>query len=335
MSGVQIRTVARDEDGMRLDRWFKVHFPQLTHGALQKLLRTGQIRLDGARAKSADRVVSGQSVRVPPIPAAVTEKRERDRVRMSAADEAMLKGIVIHRDELVLALNKPAGLAVQGGTKTERHLDGMLDALTFEAAERPRLVHRLDRDTSGVLVLGRTRDAANRLAKVFKSRDAMKVYWAIVRGVPKPWRATIDLPLKKTGHAGDQRVVPADPDDEEGQHAVTDYAVLAHAGQRAAFVALSPRTGRTHQLRAHMAAIGHPLLGDFKYGGEEAQFVEEIAPVLHLHARALSLPHPAGGRLRLVAEVPKHMRDSLRYLGFDEPAGDPFEAFAELMAARK
>lgn len=321
---------------MRLDRWFKVHFPKLTHGVLEKLLRTGQVRLDGARAKANDRIIAGQMVRVPPIPAASSpvEGRFRPQQRISAADEAMLKNIVIHHDDQVLALNKPAGLAVQGGTKTERHLDGMLDALTFDAVDRPRLVHRLDRDTSGVLVLGRTRDAANKLAKAFKSRDAMKVYWAIVRGVPKPWRATIDLPLKKAGHAGDQRVVVAERGDEEGQHAITDYAVLANAGQRAAFIALSPRTGRTHQLRAHMAAIGHPILGDFKYGGEEAQFADETAPMLHLHARALSLPHPAKGRLRLMAETPKHMRDSLRYLGFEEPSDDPFEAFAELLAAK-
>ncbi|WP_205042214.1 RluA family pseudouridine synthase [Rhodoligotrophos defluvii] len=326
MSGVVVKTVAPAEDGMRLDRWFKAHYPALGHGALQKLLRTGQVRLDGARAKPGDRVSEGQAVRVPPLPDAGPEPKRSD---VSERDARWLQSLVIHRDADVLALNKPAGLAVQGGSKTERHLDGMLDALVLDGRERPRLVHRLDRDTSGVLLLARTRSAATALAHSFKSRDALKVYWALVRGVPKPRAGTINLPLKKIGHAGDQRVVGANAHDEEAQGAITDYIVLANAGRRAAFVALSPRTGRTHQLRAHMAAIGHPILGDRKYGGEDASLSDELDPLLHLHARGITLAHPRKGRLRVLADLPQHMRRSLDYLGFDVPSDDPFQIFEE------
>ncbi|WP_342642029.1 RluA family pseudouridine synthase [Rhodoligotrophos ferricapiens] len=327
MSGVEIKTINPAEDGMRLDRWFKEHYPALGHGALQKLLRTGQVRIDGSRAKAGDRVSAGQSVRVPPLP---DHAPSRPKPRVSDNDAKWLQSLIIHRDEDVLALNKPTGLAVQGGTKTERHLDGMLDALILDAAERPRLVHRLDRDTSGVLLLARNRQAAMTLAQSFKSREALKVYWAIVRGVPKPWAGTINLPLKKVGHAGDQRVAPAERGDEAGQHAVTDYMVLAHAGKRAAFVALSPRTGRTHQLRAHMAALGHPIIGDRKYGGEEALLGDEIDPMLHLHARGLAMEHPRKGRLRIIAQPSDHFRRSMSYLGFTEPKDDPFAPFAEI-----
>lgn len=311
---------------MRLDRWFKAHYPELNHGALEKLLRKGQVRLDGSRAKAADRIAKGQAVRVPPLTQAPANKASP---KIRPEDIRLLQSLVIHRDPEVLALNKPSGLAVQGGTKTERHIDGMLDALVFDAEERPRLVHRLDRDTSGILLLARNRTAAAALGRSFKSREALKVYWAFVRGVPRPHSGTIDAALKKAGRAGDQRVEVSDPEDEEAQNAVTDYTVLAHAGQRAAFVALSPRTGRTHQLRAHMAAIGHPILGDRKYGGEDAFISDDLDPVLHLHARGLTLPHPRRGGLRLIAEPPAHMCKALRYFDFEPGAEDPFKVFAE------
>lgn len=312
---------------MRLDRWFKARYPALGHGALQKLLRTGQVRLDGARAKPGARVEAGQSVRVPPLG---LEEAPRERRGVSQRDAEMVRGLVIHRDASVIALNKPAGLAVQGGTKTERHLDAMLDALAF-GGERPRLVHRLDRDTSGVLVLARTRKAAAALGRAFKSRDTVKVYWALVRGVPKPRAGHIELALKKAGRAGEQRVVPADFREEGAQAARTDYRVVAQAGMKASWVAMRPLTGRTHQLRAHMAAIGHPILGDGKYGGEAAFIADDLAARMHLHARALRLPHPDGGQLELVADLAGHMRDSFAYFGFsaaDEP--DPFEAFGDV-----
>lgn len=327
MSGVQIRTISPAEDGMRLDRWFKTHYPALSHGNLQKLLRTGQVRVDGARAKAADRVAKGQSVRVPPLADTPVARKPTP---VSEDDARALRDMLIHQDADVLALNKPAGLAVQGGTKTERHLDGMLDALALDAGERPRLVHRLDRDTSGVLLLARHRQAAAALSHTFKSRNALKVYWAIIRGVPKPRAGTINMALKKTGRAGDQRMVAAHRHEEGAQNAVTDYTVLAHAGQRASFVALSPRTGRTHQLRVHMAELGHPILGDRKYGGEDALFSDDLAPALHLHARGLIMPHPAGRSLRVIAPLPRHMKESLAYLGFDEPQEDPFEIFEVL-----
>ena len=225
----------------------------------------------------------------------------------------------------MIVLNKPAGLAVQGGTKTARHLDAMLDALAF-GAERPRLVHRLDRDTGGVLVLARNRQAASALGSSFKSRNVVKVYWALVRGVPKPHRGRIDLPLKPLGHGGSRRMAPARLDNTDAQDALTHYRVIATAGVKVAWVALYPKTGRKHQLRAHMSAIGHPVVGDGKYGGQSAFIAEDLARRVHLHARALRIPHPAGGTLEVAAELCDHMRESFAYLGFlPEDAPDPFD----------
>lgn len=324
MSGVETREVGPGETGMRLDRWFRVHFPDLGHGRLQKLLRTGQVRIDGARAKANARLEAGQVVRVPPLGEA-GQPRSHGVHPVTEKDAAWVRSLVLYRDSGLLVLNKPAGLAVQGGTRTERHLDGLLDALVFEAAERPRLIHRLDRDTSGVIALARTRAAATELGRAFKTHDVRKVYWALVIGVPRPARGTIDLALVKAGRQGDQRVRPVDEEDEGGQGAVTHYATIAVAGTRVAWLALLPVTGRTHQLRAHLAAIGHPIVGDGKYGSRDHHPGTEIDRKLHLHARSLSLPRPGGGMLTVEAPLPEHMARSWAFFGFDEhEAVDPF-----------
>ncbi|MBV9523356.1 MAG: RluA family pseudouridine synthase [Alphaproteobacteria bacterium] len=325
MSIVQIIPVAAEDGDIRLDRWFKRHFPALGHGRLEKLLRTGQVRIDGKRARAGDRVAAGQSVRVPPLGTASGAPDEAAPRPMRERDAAAIRAAVLHRDDDVIAIDKPAGLAVQGGTGTTRHLDAMLDALRFEAAERPRLVHRLDKDTSGVLLLARSASAAAKLAAAFRDKAARKTYWALVVGVPRPDRGRIDLPLaKQPGTAGEKMTPGAD-----GSAAVTYYAVVEEAGTKAAFLALMPITGRTHQLRAHCAAIGTPILGDGKYGGAGAHLAGVPgARALHLHARSIALPHPQGGTLRVEAPLPPHMRSTWRFFGFPQSDGDPFAALA-------
>jgi len=324
MSGVETRTVAEDEADLRLDRWFRRHFPTLTHGRLEKLLRTGQVRIDGKRAKANARLEPGQVLRLPPgidapppdAPAVAA------RAPVSAADARFVQGLVIHRDDQVIVLNKPAGLAVQGGSGTPRHLDGMLDALRFDAADRPRLVHRLDRDTSGVLVLGRSASAAARLAEAFRHKTARKIYWGLTVGAAKVARGRIDLRMAKRDGPEGERARP----DEEGQEATTLYAVIERAGKRAAWIALWPLTGRTHQLRVHCAyGLTTPILGDAKYGGGATLPGAPLEDRLHLHARAIVLPHPAGGELAVTAPLPPHMRAAWDFFGFDaEGADDPF-----------
>ncbi len=319
---VQTLTVAEDEADIRLDRWFRRRFPELTHGRLEKLLRTGQVRVDGARAKSSARLAAGQAIRVPPLGEAPRPAAPAPRPP-SAEDAAWVQGLVLHRDDHVIAIDKPAGLATQGGTGTTRHLDALLDALRFGAAERPRLVHRLDRDTSGVLLLARSARAAAFLARAFQARETQKTYWAIVVGVPRPERGRIDLALAKHGGPKGERV---EPDAEEGRRAVTDYAVVERAGNRAAWLALRPHTGRTHQLRVHCAALGTPVLGDGKYGGKDAEIPGVVAARrLHLHAREIVIAHPAGGRLAVAAPLPDFMRETWRFLGFETSLrADPF-----------
>lgn len=326
MAGVQLLEVKSDEADIRLDRWFSRRFPGLTHGKLQKLLRTGQVRVDGGRAKSGQRLEAGQTVRVPPLDDGVTIAREaplpKPKISTEEADE--LRARVLYRDDDVLVLDKPAGLATQGGTGTTKHLDGMLDALRFGAKERPRLVHRLDRDTSGVLLLARSAASAKRLAEAFRSRDALKIYWAFVVGVPQPYSGTIDQPLSKKVGPGGERVAAAADD---GESAVTYYAIVEAMGRNAAWVALMPLTGRTHQLRVHMALLGTPILGDGKYGGAAA-FLPDLAGArqVHLHAREIRLPHPSGqGLLRAVAPLPPHMAATWKYFDLDpNDDGDPF-----------
>ena len=312
-----MRAVAADEAGLRLDRWFRRHYPALGHGALQKLLRTGQVRVDGRRAEANDRIAAGQAIRLPPGVTASIPPDTAAKPALSERDAADMQRMVIHRDDLVIMLNKPPGLAVQGGTGTGRHVDGMLDALRFGREERPRLVHRLDKDTSGVLLIARTSTAAKRLGEAFRDRETEKLYWAVVVGVPERAEGAIDLPLaKQPGVRGDRELVQVDR--EEGQKALTHFKVLDRAGTRASLLALWPRTGRTHQLRVHCAAIGCPILGDAKYGGEAA-LLSAVADAgrLHLHARRLSLPHPSGkGQLSVEAEVPPHFRRTVDAFGF-------------------
>jgi 23S rRNA pseudouridine955/2504/2580 synthase len=325
MGQVQSIAVAAADAEIRLDRWFKRHFPELPHGKLEQLLRTGQIRLDGKRVAARDRVAAGQIVRVPPLPAATPRPPAARPAEPDARDLKMIQSRVLHRDDDVIVIDKPQGLAVQGGTNTERHLDGLLDALKFGSEERPRLVHRLDKDTSGVLVLARHARAASALAAAFRSKAARKIYWAAVVGVPEPRQGRIDRRLAKLAGRLGERVVP----DDDGKRAVTYYRTVAHAGDRVAWLALEPVTGRTHQLRAHCAAIGTPILGDGKYGGAATH----VAGVpgnrrLHLHARALAIPHPAGGTLVVMAPLPPHMRETWDFFGFED--GQERDVFADL-----
>ena len=315
MGNVATIEVSAEEAGLRLDRWFRRRYPELGHARLSKLVRTGQVRVDGARAKTGSRVEAGQRVRVPPLGASAVPRR-RPHPPAPAAAAADLRARVLYRDDAVIVLDKPPGLAVQGGTGTVRHLDAMLDALTFDGSERPRLTHRLDKDTSGVLVLGRTARGAAALAAAFRRKEVHKLYWALVVGVPKPRVGRIALSLaKRAGSGGGERVV-ADP---SGRAALTEYRVIEAAGKRAAWLALTPRTGRTHQLRAHCATLGTPILGDRKYGGASAVLPgTAAAPGLNLHARAIEFPRPDGkGDLRVVAPLPEHMRETWRRLGFD------------------
>lgn len=313
---VQLRAVADADAGLRLDRWFQRHFPDLSHGALQKLLRTGQVRVDGKRVESGDRLTPGQSIRLPPGVTASPPPKPKPVASVSSRDAADIQAMVIQRDDHVIVLNKPPGLAVQGGSGTEKHVDGMLDALRFGYEERPRLVHRLDKDTSGLMLIARTGQAAKRLAESFRDRETEKLYWAVVVGVPPRREGTIDLPLAKRPGARDRELMQVDH--EAGQRALTNFRELDRAGRRAALLALWPRTGRTHQLRVHCTEMGCPILGDRKYGGDEALLAAVAdARRLHLHARRIALPHPSGrGELKAEAELPPHFRRTVEALGF-------------------
>jgi 23S rRNA pseudouridine955/2504/2580 synthase len=326
MSIREVRTlaVAVGEDGVRLDRWLKRRWPHLNHIQIQKLARSGQIRVDGARVKPEVRLTAGAQVRIPPLPDA-PEPGDKRETSLTQRDIAYAKSLVLYEDEEVLALNKPSGLAVQGGTKTTKHVDRLLGAWG-EGLERPRLVHRLDRDTSGVLLLGKSPSAAARLAGAFAKRRAKKTYWAIVVGNPKPEQGVIDLHLVKKGVGDRELVVPADPKEFGAEPAETEYVTISRAGHRAAWMALRPHTGRTHQLRAHMKAIGYPILGDPKYGNESSAPLSEGLKLL-LHARRIELPHPSRGTLMIEAPLSREMRAGFERFGFDEheAEADPFE----------
>jgi 23S rRNA pseudouridine955/2504/2580 synthase len=314
--------VGEDDDGIRLDRWFKRHMPDASFNTVSRWARTGQLRLDGKRVAPGDRIEAGQVLRVPPLdqPEPDTKpKAKRERPPLSDEDIEFTRSLVIHRDPAAIVVNKPPGLATQGGTRTERHLDGLLDALQFEAEGRPKLVHRLDKDTSGALVLARSARAAAFFAKSFSSRTARKVYWAIIAGVPSIEDGMIELPIaKQPGTGGEKMYV----DEKEGLPARTRYRVIERAGNRAAFVELQPLTGRTHQLRVHMAAIGHPIVGDGKYGGPDAFLTGGVSRKMHLHARRIRIDHPDGGQIDQRAELPRHFAESLEHLGFDPALGD-------------
>ncbi len=308
-------TVSEDEAGIRLDRYFRRHYPHLTQGALQKLCRTGQIRVEGKRVEASTRLEPGQSVRVPPIPMAAKPSRDVPR----PLDDKLVREIqrmVVYQDKHLIVLNKPSGLAVQGGPGITRHVDMMLDGLRENPEDpRPRLVHRIDRDTSGLLLLARTPGVAAKLAASFRGRDVKKTYWAVVVGRPDPLSGEIDQPLARLGVGPGAITVAADRKDEDAQSARTVYEVLDSAARKFSWLGLSPLTGRTHQLRVHCESLGTPILGDPKYGGATAH-PSGFTDQLHLHARELDMPHPAGGRLVVSAELPPHMRETFRALGF-------------------
>lgn len=319
----EVRTLYVDngEDGVRVDRWFKRRWPHLNHIQLNKLFRSGQVRVDGSRVKADTKLAAGSQVRVPPLPDAPDPDAKQE---LSKRDIAFAKSLVLYEDEEVLALNKPAGLAVQGGTKTTHHIDKLLSAWG-EGVNRPKLVHRLDRDTSGVLLLGKTPAAAARLSGSFAKRKAQKTYWAIVQGNPHPTEGVIELHLAKRGVGDRELVVPAEPKDQDAQPAETEFVSISRAGPRVTWMALRPHTGRTHQLRAHMKAIGHPILGDPKYSDEKSTQLSEGLK-LQLHARSVMLPHPSVGMLFIEAPISPELKAGFAKFGFseDEADQDPF-----------
>ncbi len=316
----EVRNIAVDpgEDGVRLDRWFRRRWPHVSQIQIQKMARSGQIRVDGGRAKPDQRLTAGAMIRVPPLPDA---PKPGDKPGLDPRDIAYAKSLVIYEDEEVLVINKPSGLAVQGGTKTTKHVDRLLSAWG-EGLERPRLVHRLDRDTSGVLVLGKTPGAAAKLSGAFARRRAEKTYWALVLGNPKPSEGVMELHLVKKGVGDREMVVPADPKDPNADPAETEFVTVSRAAHRVAWMALRPHTGRTHQLRAHMLAMGHPILGDPKYKTDASAELSGSLK-LQLHARRLTLPHPSRGTLILEAPISKELKEGFNRFGFDEHEADP------------
>ncbi|MFB2533259.1 RluA family pseudouridine synthase [Paracoccus sp. p4-l81] len=336
---VQMIRVTEDEGEQRLDRWLKRKFPQLTQGAVEKLCRTGQVRVDGGRVKASDRVAPGAEVRVPPLPDAPPPKAEP---RIDRSDEAMIQAAVLWKDQHIIALNKPAGLPSQGGSgQGLRHVDGLTGALMFGYKERPKLVHRLDKDTSGVLLLARTDRVARALSEAFRSRSTRKIYWAAVAGLPSPRKGTLRWGIQRAPGRDAEKMIaihPAKMDQHpDAKRATTDYAVIDALGTRAAWVGLVPITGRTHQLRVHMAELGHPIVGDGKYGGSGqvnmgdgwgAQLGGEISRKLHLHARQISFDHPiTKDRITITAPLPDHMARTWKTVGWHENDApiDPFE----------
>ncbi|MEO8302170.1 MAG: RluA family pseudouridine synthase [Rhizomicrobium sp.] len=325
----ELRTIDADDDGIRVDRWFKRHYPHVTHALLDKLLRKGEIRLDGKRTKSADRIAVGQAMRLPPQ--VVHAKDERPEKPKADPQKPMgsLADRILYMDKQVIVIDKPAGLATQGGSGLTKHVDGMLDSLKFEKPIRPKLVHRLDRDTSGVLLVARTAQTASGLSASLALRDTSKVYWALTRGVPKQKNGVVKGALAKEGghgpHGRDERMAMADESEEGAKFALTEYAVMATAGSEFAWVAARPITGRTHQIRVHLASLGTPIVGDFKYGGADSRGRGAIADKLHLHARSIDIGRPDGGRLQVTAPLSPHMVKSWELLGFDpNDKRDPF-----------
>ena len=319
---VETVAVTADEAGMRVDRFLEARFPSLSFSHIQRVIRKGELRVNGKRADAKDRLEEGQSVRIPPLRLDLPKTTE-----LSAAEEktrAFLRSITLYEDDDVLVLNKPMGLSVQGGSGTTRHLDGMLDVMRDKSGQRPRLVHRLDKDTAGCLLVAKTRFAASSLAKTFRSREARKIYWALVAGVPKPQQGRISTFLAKDEREDEFVMRIARHGEEGASHAVTYYAVVETSAQQLAWLSLKPVTGRTHQLRAHLAHIGHPIVGDAKYFNRENWSLPGgIQNRLHLLARRIAVPHPRGGLIDLTAPLPPHMVQSWNLLGLDVKRYDP------------
>jgi 23S rRNA pseudouridine955/2504/2580 synthase len=319
MSEVKRHAVSAEEDGMRLDRWFKVHFPQVTFAYLNKLTRTGQVRVGAGRCKTSSRLKSGDDIRVPPLAfdTRPADAPKADVKPLTREERKLFDSMVLHEDKDIYVLNKPSGFAVQGGSKTFQHLDGLLMGLGAELGERPLLVHRLDRDTSGVIVVAKRRAVASALGKLFATRNVQKTYWAVVKGLPQPQQGKIDVALiKAKGVDGDRMRASREGEEDDEQHAVTQYAVIDKASKVAAWLSLKPVTGRQHQLRAHAAHIGTPILGDNKYGGDK-DLPDGVANQLHLHARRIVFPHPRSGNVEVTAPLPEHMMQTFQVFGFD------------------
>ncbi|PYG30338.1 RluA family pseudouridine synthase [Pelagimonas varians] len=344
MSRVQTITVAQGDGDQRLDRWFKRNFPHVAQGRIEKMCRKGDLRVDGGRVKASTRLEVGQQVRIPPLPepGQIVSQPKTD---ISSKDAEMIQSCVLWKDDHIIAINKPPGLASQGGSKTTRHVDGLSEALRFGSEEKPRLVHRLDKDTSGVLLLARSREVAKGLTDAIRHKETRKIYWALVGGVPVPYLGEIRYGLVKAPghgpHGEGEKMVAVHPRDMNStpdvKRAHTLYATLYRVASRAAWVAMEPITGRTHQLRAHMAEIGHPIIGDGKYGGSGqenlgdgwgAQLGGLISRKLHLHSRSMTFIHPMTRKeITVTAPLPEHMAQSWDTLGWSEDlaADDPFE----------
>jgi 23S rRNA pseudouridine955/2504/2580 synthase len=319
MNEVKRHVVSAEEAGMRLDRWFKVHFPQVTFAYLNKLTRTGQVRVGGARAKTNTRLEADQEIRVPPLAfdTRPADTPKADVKPLTPQERRLFDSMVLFEDRDIFVLDKPSGLAVQGGSKTHHHLDGLLMGLGAELGERPLLVHRLDRDTSGIIVIAKRRSIAAALGKLFATRAVKKTYWAVVKGVPKPAQGRIEVALiKAKGPEGDRMRASREGEEEDEQRAVTFYSVVGKAPPVAAWVSLKPVTGRQHQLRAHMAHIGTLIIGDEKYGGLD-DMPEGMDRKLHLHARRIIFPHPREGTIDITAPLPDHMLKSFALFDFD------------------
>ncbi|MBK3745794.1 RluA family pseudouridine synthase [Paraburkholderia aspalathi] len=320
MALVEQKTVDAAEAEMRLDRWFKVHFPGLGFGHLQKLLRSGQIRVNGGRAKSDSRLQAGQVVRIPPL--GVDQKASGPLTNNTIRhqdDGDVLRQMLIYEDPKVYVFNKPAGLAVQGGSGLVRHVDGMLEAWRNKRGEKPRLVHRLDRDTSGVLVVARTRGAAQALTASFRERDTKKTYWALVKGVPRKRDDKISTWLVRESTPDGDRMRVCEHGEPDSDHAVSYYKIIEKMGNGLTWLEMEPYTGRTHQLRVHAAHIGHPIIGDPKYfeADQNWEFPGGLQNKLHLHARRIRIPNPSGGTIDVTAPLPPHMIQTWNLLGFD------------------
>ena len=323
-AGVQTVAVTPDENGMRVDRFFEGRFPGLSFSHIQRIIRKGEVRVNGKRTQPKNRLEAGQAVRIPPLQ--LEAPKPRDDAPQAQKDRAFIRSITLYEDDDVLVLNKPMGLAVQGGSGTTRHLDGMLGALrgSHPDAQRPRLVHRLDKDTAGCLLVAKTRFAAAALAKTFRTRSARKIYWALVAGVPKPKQGRISTFLAKQEVEEDSYMRIAKHGEKDAVHAVTYYAVVETAAQKLAWISLKPVTGRTHQLRAHMAHVGNPIIGDPKYFNiENWELPGGMQDKLHLLARRISVPHPRGGTIDVSAPLPPHMEQSWNLLSFDAKRYDP------------
>jgi 23S rRNA pseudouridine955/2504/2580 synthase len=321
MGGVSQKKVLPEENDMRLDRWFSIHFAQLPFGRLQRLLRKGEIRVDKKRAKTNTRLVEGQEVRIPPLDAAPKPSIPKH----NEADAKFLRDLIIYEDADVYVFNKPHGIAVQGGSGTKRHIDGMLKSLPNKKGEAPRLVHRLDRDTSGCLLVAKTRSAASFLGKVFRSRSARKIYWALCVGVPNPPQGNISCFLGKQKVQNGEQMAVVHKDTKNAQHSQSYYSVIDNAGREFSWVSLKPVTGRTHQLRVHMKELGVPILDDpryFELDNYHWQRPDDLGQGLHLHARRLALPLPSNKRLDITAPLSPHMQQSFDLLGFDSKRYD-------------